>query len=235
MWTRWPTNAWSTQAENVGLEEGRLELMSQLIYESTKTNVWKYYFYFLFTVWDVSLFEKKKHTHTHIQCPFSSVEDLLRFSLPYVMNRKSLGFCRSEKHLNTSPQLFNQMELDQWLDQQSQAFHSAFIMSSCLFDASVLQTCPPAFCVCVWRVQCIVRKSAQTWPVYPPCLKRRPICMPASTRSRRSAPKILLAFVSLLTVSITTCLSWVCRASCQRLKVGCSVTWHEKFPDFKSK
>lgn len=33
-----------------GLEEGRLELMSQLIYESTKTNVWKYYFYFLFTV-----------------------------------------------------------------------------------------------------------------------------------------------------------------------------------------
>lgn len=178
---------------------------------------------------------KKKNTHTHIQCPFSSVEDLLRFSLPYVMNRKSLGFCRSEKHLNTSPQLFNQMELDQWLDQQSQAFHSAFIMSSCLFDASVLQTCPPAFCVCVWRVQCIVRKSAQTWPVYPPCLKRRPICMPASTRSRRSAPKILLAFVSLLTVSITTCLSWVCRASCQRLKVGCSVTWHEKFPDFKSK
>lgn len=65
MWTRWPTNAWSTQAENVGLEEGRLELMSQLIYESTKTNVWKYYFYFLFTVWDVSLFEKKK-PHTHI-------------------------------------------------------------------------------------------------------------------------------------------------------------------------
>lgn len=156
-------------------------------------------------------------------------------SIFYLLFETCLYSKKNKKHLNTSPQLFNQMELDQWLDQQSQAFHSACIMSSCLFDASVLQTCPPAFCVCVWRVQCIVRKSAQTWPVYPPCLKRRPICMPASTRSRRSAPKILLAFVSLLTVSITTCLSWVCRASCQRLKVGCSVTWHEKFPDFKSK
>lgn len=70
-------------------------------------------------------------------------------SIFYLLFETCLYSKKNKKHLNTSPQLFNQMELDQWLDQQSQAFHSAFIMSSCLFDASVLQTCPPAFCVCV--------------------------------------------------------------------------------------
>lgn len=70
-----------------------------------------------------------------------------------------------------------------------------------VFDASVLQTCPPACCVCVWLVQCTVRRSVQTWPWSPPCQKRRPTCMAASTRSKRYAPKTLLTLVSLETSS----------------------------------
>lgn len=181
MWTRWPTNAWSTQAENVGLEEW---FERRTIRADGPTNWWVdenkcMEILFLFFIFHL-LFET---------CLYFSRTMSIFFQWSNELN--ILG------QKNRSPQLFNQ------IDQQSQAFHPVCIMLSCLFDASVLQTCPPACCACVWRVQCIVRRSAQTWPLSPPCLKRRPICMPASTRSRRSALKILLAFVSL--VSFTTC------------------------------
>lgn len=70
-----------------------------------------------------------------------------------------------------------------------------------LHCASVLQTCLPACCVCVWLVQCTVRRSLQTWQLFPPCQRKLRICMPASTRSKRSAPKTFLTMVSLKTVS----------------------------------
>lgn len=130
-------------------------------------------------------------------------------------------------HFSCSPSV-NQTDLDQWLvlksaPQQNQSNLSILPatrlywykreqdrrrqswtrLDVCLIP--LLQTCPPACCVCVWLVQCTVRRSVRTWPLSPPCLKRRPTCMPASTRSKRSAPKTLLILVGLKTVSNTTC------------------------------
>lgn len=72
-----------------------------------------------------------------------------------------------------------------------------------------LQTCPHACYVFVWLVRCIVKRSVQTWQMFPPCQKRLPTCMPASTRLKRFTQKILQTLVSpkilLQALPITEC------------------------------